>query len=143
RLTSPSVGLMPTIEQHVDGDTIDPSVSVPIATGHRLAATATPEPELEPDGVRSSAYGFRHCPPRPLHPLEEWVERKFAHSERFAFPRITAPLARRRSTMNASRGGATPTRAREPAVDCIRSRVAMLSLTKTGTPWSGPRGPFA
>ena len=34
---------------------MEPSVSVPMAAAHRLAATATPEPELEPDGVRSSA----------------------------------------------------------------------------------------
>src|SRR5438034_865452 len=66
RLTRPSVGLIPTMPQHVDGETIEPSVSVPIATAQRLAATATPEPELDPDGVRSRAYGLRHCPPRPL-----------------------------------------------------------------------------
>src|SRR5213079_2604951 len=55
RLTRPTVGLIPTIEQQVEGDTMEPSVSVPIAAAHRLAATATPEPELDPDGVRSSA----------------------------------------------------------------------------------------
>src|SRR3989454_7298860 len=71
RLTRPSVGLIPTMPQHVDGETIEPSVSVPIATAQRLAATATPEPELDPDGVRSRAYGLRHCPPRPLQPLDE------------------------------------------------------------------------
>ena len=53
--TRPTVGLMPTIPQALDGHTIDPSVSVPIATAHRFAATAAPEPELEPLGVRSSA----------------------------------------------------------------------------------------
>jgi len=60
RLTRPSVGLIPTMPQQVDGETIEPSVSVPIATAQRLAATATPDPELDPDGVRSSAYGLRH-----------------------------------------------------------------------------------
>src|SRR3989449_6020364 len=89
RLTRPSVGLIPTMPQHVDGETIEPSVSVPIATAQRLAATATPEPELDPDGVRSRAYGLRHCPPRPLQPLDDRVERKFAHSERFALPSST------------------------------------------------------
>src|SRR5512142_2912054 len=54
RLTSPSVGLIPTIPQHEAGDTIDPSVSVPTAAAHRLAATATADPELDPDGLRSS-----------------------------------------------------------------------------------------
>src|SRR6516165_7954443 len=59
RLTRPRVGLMPTTELVFEGETIEPSVSVPIATAQRLAATAAPEPELEPDGFRSRAYGFR------------------------------------------------------------------------------------
>jgi hypothetical protein len=55
RLSSPSVGLMPTSELMLDGDTIDPSVSVPTAAAQRLAAAAAAEPELDPDGDRSSA----------------------------------------------------------------------------------------
>src|SRR5262249_56857919 len=102
RLTRPSVGLMPTSALLLEGDTMEPSVSVPIAAAARLAATAAPDPELDPDGVRSSAYGFLVCPPRPLQPLEECVERKLAHSLRLVFPRITAPASRRRATMNAS-----------------------------------------
>src|SRR5262245_21978434 len=96
RLTSPTVGLMPTIPQVVEGHTIEPSVSVPTATGARFALTATPDPELEPQGLRSSAYGLRHWPPRPLQPEIERVERKFAHSDRLALPRITAPASRSR-----------------------------------------------
>src|SRR5207253_3122037 len=65
RLTSPSVGLMPTSELLFDGETIDPSVSVPTAAAQRSAAAAAPDPELEPDGLRSSAYGFFVSPPRP------------------------------------------------------------------------------
>ena len=38
-----------------DGQTIEPSVSVPTAAAQRLAATAAAEPELEPHGLRSSA----------------------------------------------------------------------------------------
>src|SRR5262245_50961785 len=83
RLTSPTVGLIPTMPFVVAGQTIEPSVSVPIATAQRFAATATPDPELEPQGFRSSAYGFRVCPPRALQPLEDWLERMFAHSLRF------------------------------------------------------------
>src|SRR3954447_10751828 len=71
RLTRPSVGLMPTSPLLFDGDTIEPSVSVPMAAAARLAAIAAPEPELEPDGLGASAYGFFVCPPRPLHPLVE------------------------------------------------------------------------
>src|SRR5476649_547577 len=103
RLTSPTVGLMPTSPAAAAGDVTDPSVSVPTATEQKFAAAAVPEPELEPDGVRSSAYGLRVCPPRPLHPLDECVDRKFAHSLRFVLPRMTAPAARNRSATNESR----------------------------------------
>src|SRR5207244_12923453 len=137
------VGLMPTREWLLDGDTIEPSVSVPTAAAARFAATATPEPELDPEGLRSNAYGFFVCPPRPLHPLEECVDRKFAHSLRFVFPRITAPASRSCCTMNASFGGDHPASASEPAVVIIRSAVAMLSLSRIGMPCSGPRGPRA
>src|ERR671933_634658 len=76
RLTRPTVGLMPTTPLVVAGQTMEPSVSVPIETDVRFAATATPEPELEPHGLWSSAYGLRTWPPRPLQPLEPCVERK-------------------------------------------------------------------
>src|ERR1700692_2276503 len=71
RLTRPTVGLVPTRPLLDDGQTIEPSVSVPMAAAHRLAETAAPEPALEPQGLRSSAYGFLVWPPRPLHPLVE------------------------------------------------------------------------
>ena len=54
RLVSPTVGLMPTIPLAEDGHTIEPSVSVPMASAHRFADTAAPDPELEPQGLRSS-----------------------------------------------------------------------------------------
>src|SRR5215210_5332380 len=75
RLTRPTVGLMPTTPLADAGQTIDPSVSVPTATAPKLAETAAPEPELEPQGLRSKTNGLRHCPPRALHPLDERVER--------------------------------------------------------------------
>ena len=94
RLTSPTVGLIPATPQTDDGLTIEPSVSVPTATAQRLAAAAAPEPELEPEQLRSSAYGFLVSPPRPLHPLVERLERILAHSLGFVFPRMTAPASR-------------------------------------------------
>ena len=54
RLTLPTVGLIPTSPETADGDRIEPSVSVPSAKGARPAATAAPEPELDPLGLRSS-----------------------------------------------------------------------------------------
>src|SRR5262249_60654988 len=139
RLTSPSVGLMPTRPQLFDGETIEPSVSVPTATAQRFAAAAVPEPELDPDALRSSAYGLRHCPPRPLQPEEACVDRKFAHSERLALPSRTAPASRSRLTRKASAEGTEPSSARDPAVVVVLSEVPMLSLSKTGIPCRGPR----
>src|SRR5438876_882131 len=94
RLTRPTVGLMPTIPFAVAGLIMEPSVSVPTATAHKLAATATAEPELEPLGLRSRAYGFLVRPPRPLQPLVDRLERILAHSLRFALPIMTAPASR-------------------------------------------------
>ena len=54
-------------------------------------------------------------------------------------PRITAPAARSRAATKESRGTLLPTSASEPAVVCIASSVAMLSLMSTGIPCSGPR----
>src|SRR5262245_21671006 len=105
RLTSPSVGLMPTTLLAPDGHTIEPSVSVPIAATARLAAIAEPEPLLEPHGLRSSTYGLAVCPPTALQPLDDRNERKLAHSDRLSLPRITAPPARSLRTRNASRDG--------------------------------------
>src|SRR5580704_7155898 len=124
RLRRPSVGLIPTRPLLFDGETMEPSVSVPTPAAARLAAIAAPVPELDPDGLRSSAYGFLVCPPRPLQPLVECVERKFAHSLRFVLPRITAPAWRSLAAMNASFGGVTPAMASEPAVVIMRSAVA-------------------
>src|SRR5258708_34493935 len=103
RETSPTVGLIPTRPLALLGHTMEPSVSVPTATTARSAAIAAPDPELEPQGFRFSAYGLRVCPPRPLQPLEECAERKLAHSLRLVLPRISAPASRSFRTMNASR----------------------------------------
>src|SRR5882724_7615164 len=94
RLTRPRVGFSPTIPLAEDGHTIDPSVSVPMASAHRFADTAAAEPELDPQGLRSRTYGFLAWPPRALQPLLEWGERMLAHSLRFALPRRTAPASR-------------------------------------------------
>src|SRR3954453_14125565 len=103
RLTRPSVGLIPTSPDADDGQTTEPSLPFPMPTAARFAAIADPVPELDPQALRSSTYGFFVSPPRPDQPLVECVERKFAHSLRLVFPKITAPASRSRETMNASR----------------------------------------
>src|SRR6516162_11007968 len=75
RLTRPLVGLRPTMPQALAGHTIEPSVSVPTASGASAAATPAAEPELDPDGLRSSAYGLAVWPPRVDQPLVECVDR--------------------------------------------------------------------
>src|SRR3954454_1987057 len=139
RLSSPSVGLIPTSPFAPDGQTTDPSVSVPTAAGARSAAAAPPEPELEPHGWRSRTYAMFVWPPIPLQPLDETFERKFAHSLRFALPMISAPAALSRRTMNAS-WGEEPASAHEPEVVGIPV-VSMLSLTLIGIPRSRLRSP--
>src|SRR5215470_10260835 len=94
RLVRPTVGLIPTTLFTFAGQTMLPSVSVPIETAVKLAATAAAEPELDPQALRSSEYGLCVSLPRPDQPLVELVERKLAHSERLVLPRITAPPAR-------------------------------------------------
>ena len=53
RLVSPIVGLSPTTPLALPGQTTLPSVSVPSETVAKLAEAAAPEPELEPQGLRS------------------------------------------------------------------------------------------
>src|SRR2546430_4646958 len=55
RLMRPRVGLMPTSPFADEGQTTEPSVSVPTAAAQRFAPVAAPEPELEPQGLRSRA----------------------------------------------------------------------------------------
>src|SRR5579863_5316745 len=130
RLTSPTVGLIPASPFAEEGQTIEPSVSVPMPTAQRFAEMPAPVPELDPQGLRSSAYGFLVSPPRPLHPLVEWLERMLAHSLRLVLPRITAPPARNFCATKESFGGLEPTSASDPAVVNILSAVSMLSLMR-------------
>src|ERR1700693_2642152 len=123
RLVSPTVGFSATTPFALPGQTMLPSVSVPNDTAAKFAEAAAPDPELEPQGLRLMPYGLFVCPPRPDHPLIDPNERKFAHSERLVFPRITAPPARRFAATVESRSAGLPARANDPAVVCIRSPV--------------------
>src|SRR6185437_5507805 len=102
RLIKPSVGFMPTMPHIDDGQTTEPSVSVPMPSAARLAEIPAPVPELDPHGLRSKAYGFLVWPPRPLHPLVECEGRELAHSLSLALPSSTPPAALNRSATQAS-----------------------------------------
>lgn len=58
RLVRPTVGLMPTTELALDGQRIEPSVSVPNETAAMFAATDIADPLLEPQGSADRTQGF-------------------------------------------------------------------------------------
>ncbi len=138
RLTRPMVGLTPTTPHALAGEMMDPSVSVPMASGAKPADTPAADPELDPEGLRSSAYGLAVWPPSVDQPLAERVDRKFAHSDMLALAMMIAPAARSRDTMNAS-GGRAASSAGDPAVVGMPATWT-LSFTRTGIPSSMPRG---
>ena len=54
----PNVGFSPTVPQKLAGMRMDPPVSDPMAAWHNPAATAAPEPRLEPPGIRVRSHGL-------------------------------------------------------------------------------------
>ena len=61
-LKRPGVGFRPTMLLKPAGTRPEPAVSVPSAKLTRPAATATPEPELEPPGTNAGSNGFFGTP---------------------------------------------------------------------------------
>ena len=118
--------------QKCAGIRIDPPPSLPVARGHRDAATAAAAPPLDPPGVQS---GFQGLAPSP--PSRFWQVPTMANSGTLVLPRMTAPAFRTRSTTAASRSGTRSLNTSEPAVVRI-PRVIWLSLIETGNPCSGP-----
>ncbi len=59
---APVVGLSPLTPLSAAGILTEPPVSVPSAAAHIPAATAAPDPPLEPPGIRSGSQGLRHGP---------------------------------------------------------------------------------
>ncbi len=100
--TRPTVGLKPTRPFTLEGQIIDPLVSVPTVPAAREAAPAAPEPELEPQGFLSRTWGFLTWPPSADQPDMESSERKLAHWLRLVLPRIIAPDARNPATKGLS-----------------------------------------
>ena len=128
RETRPTVGLMPYSAARPPGHIIEPSVSVPSATGPNPALTPTALPELLPQGsppagnLPSTMFGLMFvgkdppttyadcvCPPRADQPAVLLRLRKWAHSLMFVFPRMIAPASRNFSMTVASLGTKEPT----------------------------------
>ncbi len=109
-------------------------MSVPSAMSAKPAATAAPEPPLEPPGVRA---GSQALPVRPKCGFS--VVMPQANSCVFALPITSAPAARSAATTGASRSGSRrkkpePARVGKPA-------TSIRSLTASVRPCSGPRAP--
>src|SRR3954471_23759130 len=85
----------PVMPHHDAGRRTDPPVSVPIAQGASPAATATPEPALEPPGVRgtSKSHGFHGVPMCWLVP-----QPPIANSTVWVLPSTIIPAAKKRLT---------------------------------------------
>src|SRR6202167_1940728 len=66
RGTRPNVGRSPVTPHRIDGATMLPPVSLPIANPTSPAAVAAPGPALDPEDPSSSSQGFIVCPPNHI-----------------------------------------------------------------------------
>ena len=130
RDTLPKVGFSPAIPQTAAGILIDPPVSLPSAIGTTPAATAAPDPPLDPPGTRAVSQGLAAGGLKTPQ-ASSWV---------VVLPTITAPASRSRATTAASWSLGSPGYAGDPH-RVGRPAMWMMSLMPTGTPVNGP-APF-
>jgi hypothetical protein len=84
---SPHVGLIVDVPHSAEGMRSEPAVSVPVAAGTWLDASAAPEPPLEPPAERSSDQGlptWSVVPPQANSCVCRWPSRTIPSCERFA-----------------------------------------------------------
>ncbi len=129
---APVAGRMPLIPQRALGIRIEPSVSVPSAKSASPAATAAPDPPLDPPTMWARFQGFAVRPKCGFS-----VVMPQANSCVFVLPSTSAPASRRRRITGASRVGKRskndePARVGSPA-------TSIRSLTAKARPCSGPR----
>src|SRR5699024_3102553 len=87
--TRPGVGFNPTSPQAAEGIRMDPAVSVPRVVKLISAATAAPEPPLEPPGTLSAFHGLATGPKCGL-----LLSMPQAYSCILSFPVRTTPASR-------------------------------------------------
>src|SRR5436190_892262 len=80
RLTVPNVGRKPVAPQRVEGDTIEPNVSVPIANGSKPAATDAALPADEPLEPCCRFHGLRVKPPNQRLSYAKEPNESLAHN---------------------------------------------------------------
>src|SRR6476620_3266679 len=84
-LTVPKVGLKPVAPHLVDGDTMEPNVSVPNVNGRRPATTEAADPAEEPLEPCFRFQGFFVSPPNHLLLLASAPRESLAHNTAPAF----------------------------------------------------------
>ena len=94
RGTRPNVGRKPVSPHSDEGETIEPSVSEPIAKGKSPAATEEAEPAEDPEEPRLRFQGFLVVPPNQTSPQ--------ANSPKVNLAQRTAPDFSNLSTTTAS-----------------------------------------
>src|SRR5208283_1102934 len=97
RATRPKVGRSPVTPQRIEGLTMLPPVSLPMAKPTNPAAVAAPGPALEPDDPSSSNHGFMVWPPYQIS--------LSASAPKLNLATRTAPASLRRLTTTASAVG--------------------------------------
>src|SRR5919109_5268179 len=108
RLMRPYVGFKPTMPQNDAGLRTEPPVSLPVAQATRCAASAVPDPELDPPGTSWVFQGLRALPNTSMLPeANSWV---------LSLPRQIAPACRRRAATVQSSAAMKPAITFEAAV---------------------------
>ena len=112
---------------------IDPAPSEPCAIGSIPAATAAPDPPLEPPAVWVGLQGLR---------VGGWMSGSVTgmapSSLVESLPRITKPARRSGRTLASSQGSTIAGMPREPKRVRVK-RTTFRSLMPIGTPWNGGR----
>ncbi len=134
KLTRPRLALSAKSPQQEAGMRSEPPPSLPCAAGTMRAATAAAEPPEEPPGVCSRFQGLRQGPR-----ASGSVTALIPNSGALVWPKSTRPAALSRWTTPLSSVGTTPARNREPPVTGCPAQAVTRSLSRKGTPESGPR----
>src|ERR1041384_2436898 len=129
-LTRPYVGLSPVTPHRVDGETIDPHVSVPMANPTSPADVAEADPADEPLDPSDSFQGFLVIPPNQTSPQ--------ASSPMLSLATSIAPASSSRRITVASSSNCWSLKGTEPQV-VFAPFAARRSLAPYGMPWRGPR----
>src|SRR5262245_37966047 len=131
RGTKPNVGRSPVAPQRVEGDTIEPNVSDPIANATQPAATALTDPADDPlEPWSPGRQGLRVIAPNHLYPM--------ASAPSVSLAMRMAPAASRRCTTVASSSMTCVSNPPAPQVVGYPF-TASKSFAPQGMPCSGPR----